>query len=145
MESEKKQFRKIYLVNPKFQFTVVAWMLGLSVVTALVFLISNLVFFRHLRSIGIEQGFRPSPHYLSYVADQEAHMMRLFSVTLVIEVLLIVGFGLFASHKIAGPIFRLCQHFNQAQAGKLTKVHFRKGDFFPELEVSLNDYLDRTS
>jgi hypothetical protein len=53
--------------------------------------------------------------------------------------------GLFYSHKIAGPLYRLNKYFDDAAAsGKPLekKVYFRKDDFFQEVPDSINKYID---
>jgi hypothetical protein len=53
--------------------------------------------------------------------------------------------GLFYSHKIAGPLYRLNKYFEDAAlsgAPLEKKVYFREDDFFQEVPVSINKYID---
>jgi len=52
--------------------------------------------------------------------------------------------SIFISHRIAGPIFKLCQWFEASiQGGKIKKdLFFRKHDYFKEVAESYNEFTE---
>ncbi len=63
--------------------------------------------------------------------SERIDMMVLFAVAIygVVASFLILVVGLFATHKVAGPLFRLEHLTAEAEAGRIpTQVRFRKGD-----------------
>lgn len=56
-------------------------------------------------------------------------------------------FGLFISHRIAGPIYRIETYLQKVAAGeeKMAPVSLRDGDFFPELVGIVNSVIDHFS
>jgi nitrogen fixation/metabolism regulation signal transduction histidine kinase len=66
-------------------------------------------------------------------------MNLIFIVTSVIAFLIITIFGILISHRICGPIFKLCRHMNNIADGENpTEIKFRKNDYFKEIESSFN-------
>ena len=62
---------------------------------------------------------------------------------LVIMVLLII-LGVFMTHRIAGPVYRVQKDIERVLAGeKGVRVRFRRGDSFPELAEKVNSLLER--
>jgi hypothetical protein len=62
------------------------------------------------------------------------------STALIVFSLLVIG-GIFLSHRVAGPLYRLQIFLHQMAESKnqhLKELHFRKSDFFPELADAYN-------
>jgi len=135
--------RKKYIINPEFQWKMIRWMAALSAVTSLIYLASNYVFFMHLKEMGMEQKLPPDALYFKFLEQQEWQMGVIFLITTAVSVAIIVGFGVFASHRIAGPIYRMCQHLRSTDPQRHEQVKFRKGDFFPELADSFNHFTNQ--
>ena len=58
---------------------------------------------------------------------------------LALTALVILIFGIFFSHKIAGPVFKLKRYLNSIKEGNFSeRVKFRKSDYLEELEQILN-------
>jgi nitrogen fixation/metabolism regulation signal transduction histidine kinase len=69
-------------------------------------------------------------------------MGRIFLGTSLGVMLLTTVWGLLISHRIAGPIYRMCLHLDLVANGKTEKdVSFRKKDFFPELAEAFNRHM----
>jgi len=64
----------------------------------------------------------------------------------ILYLILITIFGLFISHKMAGPVYRLRKNLKEMSDGKLDlkTFHFklRKGDELQELVIALNQFLE---
>ena len=64
-------------------------------------------------------------------------------VMVLVNVGIILGFPLYVTHKIAGPIYRLEIEMERIGNGDLSNtIKLRKGDFLTELAVSLNGMQD---
>ncbi len=62
---------------------------------------------------------------------------------IVIMILLIVA-GVFLTHRIAGPVFRVLSDIDRVLAGENgVRVRFRRGDAFPELAEKVNELIER--
>ncbi|MBP5296107.1 MAG: hypothetical protein J6Y94_02110 [Bacteriovoracaceae bacterium] len=130
--------RKEMMVNPRVQYTLMATFLLAMIILIAVCYITSLYLVESIREQVMTDG--PSP-----ILDQlKDNLVLILAVTAAI---LITGVGswiLIVSHRIAGPIFGLVKIMQEmAQGAPGRKVHFRRGDFFPELEQSFNQLYDR--
>ena len=130
--------RKEMMVNPKVQYTLMATFIVAMLILITVCYISSLYLVENIREQVLTDG--PSP-----ILDQlKDNMVLILAITTAI---LITGVGswiLIVSHRIAGPIFGLVKIMQDLANGKPgRKVHFRRGDFFPELEQAFNQFYDR--
>jgi methyl-accepting chemotaxis protein len=140
METRQRKKRSL-LINPKFQWTLI----GYAAVTTLLVLFSVYALFsfgfQEFNSIGTQAGLPPEHIYFQFIKMQEATFLRVIAaIAVVVGLILTIG-GLFLSHKIAGPIYRMQKEFNSMSAGDpvvIKEIQFRKGDFFPELADSFN-------
>ena len=130
--------RKEMMVNPKVQYTLMATFITTMLVLITVCYVSSLYLVESIREQVMTEG--PGP-----ILDQlKDNIVLILAITAAI---LITGVGswiLIVSHRIAGPIFglvKIMQEMNQGQPGR--KVHFRRGDFFPELEQAFNQLYER--
>src|SRR5208283_1933250 len=59
-------------------------------------------------------------------------------------VLLFAGLGILATHRIAGPVYRIEVDIERVLAGeKGVHVHTRKRDAFPDLAERVNELIER--
>ncbi|OFZ49100.1 MAG: hypothetical protein A2381_16000 [Bdellovibrionales bacterium RIFOXYB1_FULL_37_110] len=137
----KKEFsvRTKYLINPSFQITFIIYFLIIGVIALMIFYSSNLYFFKTLASEGIQLEL-PSDHvYFELLASQKHLMNKIFMITSAIFFILISLLGIFISHRIAGPIYKMTKTLNSFQGvDDLREIQFRKRDFFKELADSFN-------
>lgn len=139
---------KIYLINPGFQYKFMAWVLGWAAFSLLVFFLSNYFFFDQMIVRGKEMGLASNHAYFMLINDQKVFMARIYLIASTVLTVAITFWGLFFSHRIAGPMFRLQRTFNQAaESGKdiTSEIRFRESDFFAEVPESINTYLDAVS
>lgn len=139
MENKGFSNRKVFLINPKFQLTFMAYMGGLAVATLVIFLGSIMYFFADWKDMGRALGLPADHVFFQFMAEQQAHMFKVFGFTSLGILLAVAGIGLWVSHRVAGPLYRLRKHMNAvAQGKKVGEVSFRKRDFFPELAEEYN-------
>ncbi len=136
----KKLFhRKKYLINPKFQLTLIGYITLLLVVVIGILWGANTYFFNFFWGIGKNAHLSQNHVYFQFLKDEHILMNRIFLYVSFSVALLMGTFGFFISHKIAGPIYKFCEHIkNYKKTGKFIEVKFRKGDFFHELADAYN-------
>ena len=72
------------------------------------------------------------------------NVQRLMVIKLLLFLIVVVWFAVFASHRFAGPVLRLRRSMRQlAQGEHVEPIKFRKGDFWPEFADEFNAVLAR--
>lgn len=111
--------RRKYIVDKKFQWTIVLYGVVISLLTSLMHITLN--------RLGAVKTLPPQ-------------------ITLVVFAVFYAGImalGVLFSNRLAGPLFRLRRHFFEAATGKpLQKIFFRDKDFFSDLNEAYNSYVD---
>tara|TARA_B100000886_G_C20098570_1_gene356886 strand:+ start:98 stop:529 length:432 start_codon:yes stop_codon:yes gene_type:complete len=132
--------RKIILINPRFQLKVSAYFAFMSVINIAVFYGCIRYFFQVFIDMGQEIGLPKNHVYFMFMEDQMLTMNIVFLVTAALTIGLIMFFGVFISHKVAGPMYRFNNHLNDIADGNKEpgEIKFRDGDFFPEIAESFN-------
>jgi hypothetical protein len=143
MEKPKSRARRKFLINPKFQWRMIAYCtLALLVFNSL--MIGGVSFIYNLSSHEILSDPSVQASKLAPIVSHYKSMIFIFLGTLNVLSLATVAFlSLLYSNKIAGPIYRLNLYFeNAAQCiGKNKELSFRQGDYFSEIPESVNAYL----
>jgi len=133
--------RKKFLINKAFQLKFVAFM----VVVGLVSLVSTYLvlqgYFREFRALADASGLAPNHPFRDLIAYQKDQMNIFFVGLTVINITITAGFGLWMSHRIAGPIYRIVQTLKSADSGEKKEFTTRKGDYFHELPEALNEFV----
>ena len=137
--------RKIILINPRFQLKLSSYFAFLTVINIAVFYFCIRYFFQVFVDMGQEIGL-PSNHvYFMFMEDQMLTMNIVFLVTSIVTICLLMIFGVLISHKIAGPMYRFCNHLTDIAEGKKesSEIKFRDNDFFPEVAECYNKTLNK--
>jgi len=139
MNNQKFSIRTKYLINPSFQITFIIYFLIIGIIALMIFYSSNLYFFKTLTNEGIQLDL-PSDHvYFELLVSQKHLMNKIFLITSVIFFILISLLGIFISHRIAGPIYKMTKKLNSFNGvDDLCEIQFRKRDFFKELADAFN-------
>lgn len=137
--------RKIILINPKFQLRLSAYFAFVSVINIGIFYFCIRYFFQVFVDMGMEIGLPENHVYFMFMEDQMLTMNIVFLVTSIVTIGFLMFFGVFISHKIAGPLYRFCNHMNDIASGNKTpsEIRFRDGDFFPEVAESYNKTIQK--
>ena len=129
--------RRNFLINPRFQLTFAlfmgSWIIGLSIVFGLTL---NEAF-----SVIADQAIRdPQGPEVAQILAAKNELFRNLYLFEAGFVLLIFVLGIFLSHRVAGPIYKLNQYLLEAaKTGRLKPgLKFRSGDHFHELADSYN-------
>jgi len=77
-----------------------------------------------------------------FLAEQQRTLGAVFVIIAFVAVAVGMGVGLWISHRVAGPIYRMRRHLQEAAAGRAPKpIRFRQGDYFQELADAYNEEL----
>lgn len=136
---------KKFLINNNFQIQFMVSLLFISICSMSVIYLANDYFFHSYMQKGEALNLPPDHPFFLMILEQKKFMTNVFLV--VAAAISGIGclWGLFYSHKIAGPLYRLQRYFNQAaidNAPLNKKIYFRDNDFFQEVPESINKYID---
>lgn len=139
---------KKFFINPTFQLQFMGWMVIISIISMALIYMANLYFFSTYLDKVASFNLAPDHPYYLLIHEQKEFLTKVFlSVSLLISSVVCL-WGLFYSHKIAGPMYRLEQYFNHAaRTGKPieAKIYFRKTDFFQNIPESINKYVESSN
>ena len=134
--------RKVLLINPRFQLTFLMYMIVIALTIILVLYVANVYFFKRSYEAGQRLGLPPDHIYFTFIDNQRGAMRWIFALASGVTVINLAFWGLYLSHRVAGPIFRLRKHMADMADGRTDKeVGFRSRDFFPELADSFNQFV----
>jgi len=134
--------RKKFLINKAFQFKFILFMMGVGLISlAATFLVLQ-GFFREFQSLADASHLAPNHPFRDLISYQKDQMNIFFIGLAVINVAITAICGLWMSHRIAGPIYRIVQTLKNPAAKEEKKTfNTRKGDYFQELPEALNEYV----
>lgn len=136
---KNKNNRKVYLINPRFQWRFIGFMMIVSFAGIFILFSSNLLFFRQMNQEALEAGIAANNPFFDFISEQSGLLTKIYLVSSLVAFVVIMSFGLFYSHRIAGPLYQLNKKMKSiAEGGEIEEVHFRKNDLFLELEDSFN-------
>ena len=128
-----KYFRRVLLVDRKFQLTFLLYATGLAIV--------GIVFNSFLQGLR-QAGLECVPREGSGGPAMAPYLIGLF---IALATFVIVAFvGLIISNRMAGPLYRLRHHMNNvASGGEIQDIKFRDNDFFNDIAREYNAVLRR--
>ena len=134
----KRKF-KDFIINPKFQWTFIFLTSGLACLNLISVFGAVQWTFKKFRSSGLESGI-PEGSYFFTLLNQQHHTMNwVFGIVGALNFMVILIAGIMISHRIAGPLFRLCRHMDEISSRVHKKeLSFRKSDFFLEIPPKFN-------
>ena len=137
------QGRKFF-INPSFQKKFMSFVLSSVIISMGVMYGANWVFFNKFITYGEKLNLPQNHPFYRLLLEQQEFMTTVFLISSFILCLSLAVAGLFFSHRIAGPLFRLNKVFSDAHAKdiQLKEIHFRHDDFFQEVPVAINKYLE---
>ena len=153
MQSTKKRIplvslllrEKKFLINNDFQIQFMLSLLLISICSMSVIYLANDYFFHSYMQRGEALNLPPDHPFFLMIHEQKKFMTHVF-IVVAASISTIAGlWGLFYSHKIAGPLYRLNRYFTQAAIDSSplnSKIYFRDDDFFQEVPESINKYID---
>src|SRR5262245_17101581 len=104
--------RRRYIINKKFQYAFVAYTVVMAFAVIAVMYLANVYFFSELARGAIERGLPADHIFFRFVDHQRSVMNGIFAVAAALVFAALCFFGMFFSHRIAGPIYRMTMHLN---------------------------------
>jgi methyl-accepting chemotaxis protein len=131
--------RKIYLINPRFQWRFIGFMAVVSLLAISILFLSNILFFRNMHQEALSVGLAPDNPYFDFLKEQQTSLSTVYLAVSAVVFVVMVGLGVFYSHRIAGPLYNLNNRMKQIAAGaEPSPVRFRRKDQFQELAENFN-------
>jgi type II secretory pathway pseudopilin PulG len=123
--------RRQYIIDKKFQWTIIGYTFAISILTTVGHMIlSRLAAFAEMQ---IQSGFG---------TNWSAARLAAIGVTLFFYGAIFI-IALLFSNRLAGPLFRLRRHMDEASRKRpAPPVRFRKDDYFHDLQESYNRLLE---
>ncbi len=102
--------------------------------------------FGQIAAVAHEAGMPQSHPIFVQLAELNARLDLVLMGAALTVFILLVTWGLNLSHRVAGPMHRLHQHFlGLSKGGKLQPVKFRDDDFFQEVPEAFNRFVDQAA
>lgn len=136
---------KKFLINTDFQIQFIASLLLISIVSMSIIYLANDYFFHSYMQKGQALNLPPDHPFFLMIHEQKQFMTKVFIAVATSISGVAILWGLFYSHKIAGPLYRLQRYFTEAatlNSQLSSKIYFRDDDFFQEVPDSINRYID---
>ncbi len=141
----KKYKRRNYLINKSFQYRFVLYTFIPSAFSLIVFYSAIQFYYTRLIQEGIASGLNADHPYFNLIHEQIRFMNTLFLVCGFSSFIFFIFWGIFISHKIAGPLYRLTMFFKNAEPGMIkNRLSFRPGDFFLEIPDAINSWIEKS-
>jgi methyl-accepting chemotaxis protein len=137
--------KRKFLINKNFQIQFIASLLLISLISMSIIFLANDYFFQAYMQKGLYLNLSPDHPYFLMIHEQKQFMVKVFFAEACLISSITIIWGLFYSHKIAGPLHRLHRYFidSAVLSSKLNnKIYFRNNDFFQEIPDSINFYID---
>jgi len=142
------EIRRHYLIDYRFQLRMAIRILLLLLFTSVV--IGWTIYYeigntaeQHLQSL-VQQGALSIPQLKGVHDALRSSILHNVSIRFLMLLFIAFVFTIFATHRIAGPIYRIEKTLNQICCGNVkARVRLRKRDEFQSLASSINRLLDR--
>jgi hypothetical protein len=133
-----------FLINKKFQLKFILYTLIPTVVCLSIFYVSLSIYFSKLIELGKNSGLEANHSYFILIADQQKLMNAMFISSSLFSFIFFIVWGVFISHKIAGPLYRLTRFFEETDASHFSeRLAFRPNDLFQEIPLAINRWMDK--
>ena len=136
--------RKVYLINPRFQWRFIGFMAAVSLLAISILFVSNVLFFRNMNQEALSVGLAPDNPYFDFLREQKSSLTLVYLGVSAVAFVLMVGLGVLYSHRIAGPLHNLNKRMQEIAGGaEPSPVNFRRKDQFQELAANFNAMIAR--
>ena len=137
-------YRRKFIINTAFQFPFIVRMVVINLLTMGVLFVGLYVIFYRFNFLGNELGLESGHRFYEFVREQFMMIGALFLGAAISSSMILAVYGVFLSHRIAGPLENLKIRFRKMreEAPEECKTRFRKDDFFHDLAEAYNEHLD---
>lgn len=137
-----KIFGKTLLINPKFQYKFMLSLTMAAVLSMSILYAAQTYFFQYFLNRAQTVNLPPNHVFYHLLQEQQHIMNQIFIVSTVLVGGILFLWGLFYSHRIAGPLYRINRDLREAAGNgqSITSIKTRDKDFFPEIPEAINLY-----
>lgn len=137
---KKKECRSCFCIANRFQRKILTLVFFSTVVPMAITTIC--LYYLIFNVIASEMGF---PEAIGYTLIPAARKVALMAIVgFIVTVMFIWIWAMRVSHRLAGPLERLCRDLDSRISGKSKGyIYFRKGDYLAILAGRINSLLDR--
>lgn len=139
--------RRKMIINKTFQYQVI---LQAIIISCVLVAINALMYVLMIREVEyfLMQRLGSSTEIVMELSHLLQGRFVIYLMLIIIFAFSVIVIGsLVLSHRVAGPIYKVLETLSKIKnhQGHIDPVKFRHGDFFPELEKSLNELLKETN
>ena len=142
--SRPSLLKRRYIVNPKVQFTIMGVMIFVAMASTIAFYIAQGIFFDQFSSIADGLHYPATHPFRQFIITQKGIFSTFFVYATLANLVLIALMGMFLSHRIVGPVFRITNSLEAIVKGDASaQITIRKNDCFQELPIAINKAMDK--
>lgn len=136
----KKECRSCFCIANRFQRKILSLVFFSTVVPMIISVIC--IYYLIFNVVASEMGI---PEVIGYALIPAAKRTAVIAIAgFLISVVLIWMWALGASHRLAGPLERLCKDIDDVVSGKRKSyIYFRKNDYLAVLAGRINSLIDK--
>jgi hypothetical protein len=149
MSKQPPIWRRKYIINLEFQGAFIQKALFIAFAINVIFYFALEFIFIKFNIYGESLQHEARVKFYSFLKDQKQILNQTFIYVGSVSALFIVIWGIFQSHRIAGPLFNLKLQFKKMKGmksieeiGELNKTKFRANDYFHDLAEDYNHFVD---
>lgn len=131
---------KNFLIYPEFQSKLIMLFMSISLIAPLIIFAFQSYSFKQQIKNGQMMNLPDTHPYFIFYKDFQSDSMLVFLASVGVSLLLSLIFGLLFSHRIAGPLVKMKNHFEAVGKNPMqdTTLRFRENDFFKDLAEAYN-------
>lgn len=139
-------FRKKYIIEPKFQIRFLNFITLGIVLNLFLYVVSNLfVFYKLVNFAEISKG-AIAVETVQLIQDLSQNQLIILMLSSLLIVVLSYGLGVIMTNRAAGPLYRINKHLDEYNTTKkFSKIVLREKDFFKETADKINLALESKS
>ena len=138
----KNYKRKKFLIDKNIQRRFAGLLVMVALITSLQLVVYILVVDNNIHTEAAKYGLDEDPVLISFIIVQQKAVLVKLIVLLFVNMGLMGLFGLFFSHRITGPIYRINRFLKEMVDGDLSgEIRLRKSDEFQNVAATINDLL----
>lgn len=134
--------RSIILIDRPFQLGVLTYFFIIAAFQAMIIAVASYFAFSGFKTEFAQMGVHQGHEFFKFLEYQESTMMLVIVIACLIQFSFVFVMGIFITHRIAGPIYRLKKYLSEMKPGQdIRPLGFRENDYFQEVPPLLNEFL----
>jgi hypothetical protein len=139
MNSYPRWRRRQWLVDKRQQLPFASSLLLQSTLLVAALGVFAYLYNHRMMALALELVNRQQERLSQQLYDASQLLLLGFVVAIAVTVIVQLLFGIYSSHKLAGPVLKMTRILRELEAGRTPpRVVFRKGDYLDELADALN-------